>query len=90
MFLLAHSCTCFSGVPVLHDDADAWSACPYVPANQPRPPCHLPAEVIKNKGLEKITVEQLVDEITPHGRATVPEETKAELLNRIRTFLQTN
>ena len=47
-------------------------------------------EVIKNKGLEKITVEQLVDEITPHGRATVSEEIKADLLGRIRTFLQTN
>mmetsp|Transcript_91581 Transcript_91581/g.254984 ORF Transcript_91581/g.254984 Transcript_91581/m.254984 type:complete len:102 (+) Transcript_91581:132-437(+) len=47
-------------------------------------------EVIKNKGLEKISVEQLTDEITPHGRATVPEDIKAEVLARIRTFLQTN
>lgn len=46
--------------------------------------------VIKSKGLEKISVDQLVKEITPHGRATVPDEVKAELLQRIRTFLQAN
>lgn len=44
-------------------------------------------ELIKNKGLEKITVEELVMEITPRGRATVPENIKAELLQRIRKFL---
>ena len=37
-------------------------------------------DVIKNKGLEKITVEELVAEITPRGRATVPDAIKAELL----------
>ena len=47
-------------------------------------------EVIKNKGLEKITVEDLVQEITPRGRATVPSAIKAELLQRIRKFLQAN
>eukprot|EP01038_Epipyxis_sp_PR26KG_P007196 gene7196-9818_t len=45
-------------------------------------------EVIRRKGLEKVTVEDLVAEITPQGRATVPEDVKAELLKRIRTFLQ--
>ena len=45
-------------------------------------------EVIRRKGLEKVTVEELVAEITPQGRATVPEDVKAELLKRIRTFLQ--
>jgi enhancer of yellow 2 transcription factor len=45
-------------------------------------------EVIRKKGLEKVTVEELVAEITPHGRSTVPEEIKTELLKRIRTFLQ--
>ena len=47
-------------------------------------------EVIKNKGLEKITVEELVAEITPRGRATVPSAIKAELLQRIRKFLTQN
>ena len=47
-------------------------------------------EVIKNKGLEKITVEDLVQEITPRGRATVPSAIKAELLQRISKLLQAN
>lgn len=64
-------------------------------------------EVVKSKGLEKISVEELVSEITPRGRgmytiftfgiliktisiATVPDAIKAEMLNRIRRFLQTN
>ena len=47
-------------------------------------------EVIKNKGLEKITVEELVAEIAPRGRATVPAAIKAELLQRIRKFLTQN
>ncbi|GMI39849.1 hypothetical protein TrCOL_g3208 [Triparma columacea] len=45
-------------------------------------------EVIRNKGLEKITVDELVSEITPRGRATVPEKIKGDLLQDIRRFLQ--
>mmetsp|Transcript_33934 Transcript_33934/g.104170 ORF Transcript_33934/g.104170 Transcript_33934/m.104170 type:complete len:176 (+) Transcript_33934:85-612(+) len=45
-------------------------------------------EVIRSKGLEKITVDELVAEITPRGRATVPDEVKTELLQTIRKFLQ--
>eukprot|EP00695_Tsukubamonas_globosa_P001994 TRINITY_DN307_c0_g1_i1.p2 TRINITY_DN307_c0_g1~~TRINITY_DN307_c0_g1_i1.p2 ORF type:complete len:100 (-),score=7.24 TRINITY_DN307_c0_g1_i1:72-371(-) len=45
-------------------------------------------EIIKNKGLEQITVEELVAEITPRGRATIPDHVKAELLQRIRTFIE--
>ena len=40
------------------------------------------------KGLEQITVEELVSEITPFGRAQISPEIKAELLKRIRFFLQ--
>mmetsp|Transcript_52473 Transcript_52473/g.122762 ORF Transcript_52473/g.122762 Transcript_52473/m.122762 type:complete len:102 (+) Transcript_52473:34-339(+) len=47
-------------------------------------------EVIKNKGLEQISVEDLVAEITPRGRAMVPDSLKAELLQRIRKFLASN
>mmetsp|Transcript_32209 Transcript_32209/g.77889 ORF Transcript_32209/g.77889 Transcript_32209/m.77889 type:complete len:138 (-) Transcript_32209:168-581(-) len=47
-------------------------------------------EVIKSKGLEQISVEDLVSEITPRGRATIPDDIKAELLERIRKFLSTN
>lgn len=43
--------------------------------------------VIKKRGLEKVTVEQLVEEITPHGRSQIPDEIRTELLTRIRSFL---
>ena len=45
-------------------------------------------QVIRRKGLEKVTVEELVAEITPKGRSSVPEDIKADLLQRIRKFLQ--
>uniref|UniRef100_A0A7S2WUF1 Transcription and mRNA export factor ENY2 n=1 Tax=Rhizochromulina marina TaxID=1034831 RepID=A0A7S2WUF1_9STRA len=45
-------------------------------------------DVIRKKGLDRITVDELVAEITPHGRDTVPDKIKADLLQRIRQFLQ--
>ena len=45
-------------------------------------------EIIQNKGLEKITVQQLVEEITPYARSTVPENIKSELLSHLREFIQ--
>lgn len=62
------------------------------------------AEIIKTKGLEHVTVDDLVAEITPKGRGTlcangvlshvlvasVPDVVKAELLQRIRKFLTTS
>lgn len=63
-------------------NADGVSVCLDVASPTP------PAEVIRSKGLEKITVDELVAEITPRGRATVPDEIKADLLQRIRKFLQ--
>lgn len=44
-------------------------------------------DVVRQKGLEHITVDDLVIEITPKGRALVPDQVKKELLQRIRTFL---
>ncbi|XP_077982560.1 transcription and mRNA export factor ENY2 [Glandiceps talaboti] len=44
-------------------------------------------EVVRQKGLEHITVDDLVAEITPKGRALVPDSVKKDLLQRIRTFL---
>jgi len=44
-------------------------------------------EVIKEKGLSNLTVEDLVKEITPKGRQTVPDVVKKELLVKIQTFL---
>lgn len=48
------------------------------------------ADVIKQKGLENVTVDDLVAEITPKGRAMIPDEVKRDLLIRIRTFLAAN
>ncbi|KAF7255439.1 hypothetical protein EG68_07415 [Paragonimus skrjabini miyazakii] len=44
-------------------------------------------EVIRKRGLENLTVEDLVAEITPVGRSMVPDTVKQELLDEIRTFL---
>jgi enhancer of yellow 2 transcription factor len=45
-------------------------------------------EVIARKGgLQNITVQDLIAEITPRARVTVPAKTKADLLARIDTFL---
>ncbi|XP_036348128.2 transcription and mRNA export factor ENY2-like, partial [Ochotona princeps] len=52
--------------------------------DQLKAPCK---EVIKEKGLEQVTVDDLVTEITPKGRDLVPDSVKKELLQRIRTFL---
>merc|ERR1712193_5345 len=46
-------------------------------------------QVVKAKGLEHITVDDLVTEITPKGRELVPAQVKKELLQRIRMFLAT-
>ncbi|XP_015239916.1 PREDICTED: transcription and mRNA export factor ENY2-like [Cyprinodon variegatus] len=47
-------------------------------------------DVIREKGLEHVTVEDLVTEVTPKGRALVPDGVKKELLQRIRSFLVQN
>lgn len=44
-------------------------------------------EVIENKGLEKITVADLVEEMTPYARSTVPENIKIDLLAELRAFI---
>ena len=44
-------------------------------------------DCVKVKGAEKITVDELVTEITPKGRALVPDSLKRELLQRIKKFL---
>ena len=47
-------------------------------------------EYIKNKGLERVTVDEIVAKIAPQGRATVPDSLMTELLNKIRTFAEEN
>ncbi|KAJ1619973.1 transcription factor e(y)2-domain-containing protein [Pavlovales sp. CCMP2436] len=47
-------------------------------------------EVIKSKGKEKVTVDELAAEITPHGRSTIPQDVKQDLLRRIAKFAEEN
>ena len=44
-------------------------------------------EVVKQKGLDNVTVDDLVAEMVPKGRALVPDTVKKDLLQSIRTFL---
>merc|ERR1712203_43665 len=45
-------------------------------------------DVVKEKGLDKITVEDLVQEVSPKGSQMVPEEIRKELLRDIKKFLE--
>jgi len=44
-------------------------------------------EIVQERGLADITHEDLTKEITPKGRALVPDSVKKELLVKIQTFL---
>ncbi|CAF3328361.1 unnamed protein product [Rotaria socialis] len=44
-------------------------------------------DIVKQKDLENITVDQLIQEITPKGRALVPDSIKKEMLNRLQQYL---
>ena len=45
-------------------------------------------EIIRRKGLEKVTVEELVEELTLKGKQTVPLAIKEELLAKIKTYFE--
>ena len=45
-------------------------------------------EVIRRKGLEKVTIEELVEELTLKGKSTVPLQIKEELLAKIKTYFE--
>jgi len=45
-------------------------------------------ELIRSKGETTMTVEQLTAEIIPHGRGSVPDEIKSDLLQKIRKFAE--
>lgn len=47
-------------------------------------------DLIKQKGLDRITVDELVQDMTPRGRATVPDAVKKEVMTRIRKFIDEN
>lgn len=44
-------------------------------------------EIVRERGLERVQLEELVKEITPKGRALVPDAVKRELLTKIKDFL---
>ena len=44
-------------------------------------------EAIRKRGLERVKLEDLVKDITPNGRASVPDSVKRELLVKIKEFL---
>ena len=44
--------------------------------------------MIRKKGLEKVTVEELVEELTIKGRNTVPMKVKEDILARIKTYFE--
>ncbi|KAF6261299.1 transcription factor e(y)2-domain-containing protein [Scenedesmus sp. NREL 46B-D3] len=44
-------------------------------------------EYIQARGHDNVTAEELVRFIRPEGRAAVPDNVKAELLTRIKTFI---
>ena len=44
-------------------------------------------EVIRERGLEQLKLDELTKEITPKGRALVPDSVKRELLVKIKDFL---
>ncbi|XP_078168999.1 transcription/mRNA export factor [Carex rostrata] len=41
----------------------------------------------RKKGRNNVTIDDLIHVITPKGRASVPDSVKAELLQRIKSFL---
>ena len=45
-------------------------------------------EVVKERGLDQVSVEELVQEVAPQGSRLVPEEVKKELLREIKRFLE--
>ena len=49
-------------------------------------PSHV--EIIRQKGLEKINLEDLVEELLPKGRSLVPTKVKEDLLGQIKVFLE--
>lgn len=44
----------------------------------------------RKKGRNNVTLDDLIHVITPKGRASVPDAVKAELLQRIRSFLMSS
>jgi enhancer of yellow 2 transcription factor len=50
--------------------------------------CSHIVDLIRSKGLEKINLDDLVEELLPKGRALVPTKVKEDLLARIKNYLE--
>mmetsp|Transcript_52319 Transcript_52319/g.111891 ORF Transcript_52319/g.111891 Transcript_52319/m.111891 type:complete len:121 (+) Transcript_52319:97-459(+) len=45
-------------------------------------------EYIQNKGIERVTIEEITADIAPRGRQTLPDSLKTDLINRLRSFAE--
>lgn len=45
------------------------------------------ADAIRRRGVENVTVDDLVEEVTPKARQSVPESVKRELMNQLEAFI---
>lgn len=45
-------------------------------------------EVVKEVGVDNITLDALINEVTPKARQTVPDSVKRELLQKIKSSIQ--
>ena len=45
-------------------------------------------DIIRDKGLDKINLEELVEQLLPKGRSLVPTKVKEDLLARIKGHLE--
>jgi len=43
--------------------------------------------IVKEKGVDNVTVDDLIAELTPRGRSSVPDDVKKELLELIKAYL---
>lgn len=44
-------------------------------------------EKVRNQDIESVTIDELVQQVTPLGRDRVPAEVKQEILHQLRNFL---
>ncbi|GLE11685.1 hypothetical protein PINS_up024254, partial [Pythium insidiosum] len=51
-------------------------------------PAAAQAQVIRNKGIDQVTVDDLIEEITPKARDAVPESIRNEMLEKIKAFIE--
>ncbi|EFX67106.1 transcription and mRNA export factor ENY2-like [Daphnia pulex] len=45
-------------------------------------------KVVQEQGLDNISVDEIIKQVTPHARATIPSDVKQDLLNRIKEIVQ--